>query len=220
MARKKWSSNLNAHASRYGWLSRCNTGKKLNHWSTGSRFRKYWKLISFWIYSVRYVTNTLRRSCLWVAQTTLYPHKTDTFAATLYNLPHCQCQWQRPDSQSAGVPDSNGTTDKVFRRAIYELIRRLLYTPDETSILPSVSLYPSPWSLAWTFKFIPTLMWANLNLIKSSLKRFQSALRQIRTCWCKWSPRDYTFVDQTTDRFFRQMCRKGLKLWEPAYSFL
>ena len=89
-------------------------------------------------------------------------------------------------SQS-GVPDSNDTTDKVFRRAIYELIRRLLYTPDETSILPSVLLYPSPWSLAWTFKFISIVTWANLNLIKSSLKWFQSALRRIRTRWCKLS---------------------------------
>ena len=35
-----------------------------------------------------------------------------------------------------------------------------------------ISLYP--WSLPWTFKFTPTVKWANLNLIKSSLKWFAS----------------------------------------------
>jgi len=66
---------------------------------------------------------------------TQYPHKIDTFAAALSTT-------SRSDKISQfQIPGSDDTTDealdKVFRREIYELIRRLIYAPAETSILPT-----------------------------------------------------------------------------------
>ena len=66
---------------------------------------------------------------------TQYPHKSDTFAATLSAT-------SRSDKISQfQIPGSDDTTDealdKAFRREIYESIRRLLYAPAETSILPT-----------------------------------------------------------------------------------
>ena len=66
---------------------------------------------------------------------TQYPHKADIFAAALSTT-------SRSDKISQfQIPGSDDTTDealdKVFRREIYDLIRRLVYAPAATSILPT-----------------------------------------------------------------------------------
>jgi hypothetical protein len=63
---------------------------------------------------------------------TQYPHETDTFAAALSttSLSDKISQFQIPGSDDT----TNEALDKVFRREIYELIKRLLYAPAETSI--------------------------------------------------------------------------------------
>jgi len=66
---------------------------------------------------------------------TQYPHKIDTFAAALSTTSRSEkiSQFQIPGSDDTTDED----LDKVFRREIYELIRRLIYAPAETSILPT-----------------------------------------------------------------------------------
>jgi hypothetical protein len=63
---------------------------------------------------------------------TQYPHEIDTFASALSTTSRSDkiAQFQIP-----GTDDTvNEALDKVFRREIYELIKRLLYAPAETSI--------------------------------------------------------------------------------------
>lgn len=66
---------------------------------------------------------------------TQYPHKIDTFATTLSTT--CRS----PRISQLKIPGSDNMTDealdKVFRREIYELIKRLVYAPAETSIVPT-----------------------------------------------------------------------------------
>ena len=65
---------------------------------------------------------------------TQYPHKIDTFVAALSTTSRSDkiSQFHIP-----GSDDTPEALDNVFRREIYELIRRLLYAPAETSILPT-----------------------------------------------------------------------------------
>jgi len=66
---------------------------------------------------------------------TQYPHKIDTFAATLSKTSHSDKFSEFKIPGSYGAVDE--ALDRVFRREIFELMTRLLYEPAETSIIPT-----------------------------------------------------------------------------------